>query len=49
MTYVVHGATGAQGGPVVTALTAKGVLVTALTRNADASLDCARTLAVDLA
>jgi uncharacterized protein YbjT (DUF2867 family) len=49
MTYVVHGATGAQGGPVVTALAAKGVLVTAITRNADTELDCARTLTVDLA
>jgi uncharacterized protein YbjT (DUF2867 family) len=49
MTYVVHGATGAQGGPVVTALAAKGVLVTALTRRADVDVECARPLAVDLA
>jgi uncharacterized protein YbjT (DUF2867 family) len=49
MTYVVHGATGAQGGPVVTALAGKGVLITALTRSADADVACARTLAVDLA
>jgi uncharacterized protein YbjT (DUF2867 family) len=49
MTYVVHGATGAQGGPVVTALAAKGVLVTALSRSADSAGDCARSLAVDLA
>ncbi len=49
MTYVVHGATGAQGSPVVTALAAKGVLITALTRRADAEVVCARTLAVDLA
>jgi uncharacterized protein YbjT (DUF2867 family) len=49
MTYVVHGATGAQGGPVVAALAAKGVLITALTRRADADVACARTLAVDLA
>lgn len=49
MTYVVHGATGAQGSPVVTALAAKGVLITALTRRADAEVVCARKLAVDLA
>lgn len=49
MTYVVHGATGAQGSPVVAALAAKGVLITAITRRADAEVVCARTLAVDLA
>ncbi|THV35227.1 SDR family oxidoreductase [Glycomyces buryatensis] len=48
MTYVVHGATGAQGGPVVTSLATKGVLITALTRRTDADVACARTLAVDL-
>ncbi|MER6563967.1 NmrA family NAD(P)-binding protein [Streptomyces sp. NPDC001027] len=36
MTYVIHGATGAQGGPVVAALAAAGKSVTALTRNPDA-------------
>jgi uncharacterized protein YbjT (DUF2867 family) len=49
MTYVVHGATGAQGGPVVAALAARGLLVTALTRRADVEQEFARTLAVDLA
>ncbi|WP_432119969.1 SDR family oxidoreductase [Streptomyces sp. bgisy032] len=36
MTYVIHGSTGAQGAPVVAALTAAGKPVTALTRNPDA-------------
>jgi uncharacterized protein YbjT (DUF2867 family) len=36
MTYVIHGATGAQGAPVVAALAAAGHSVTALTRNTDA-------------
>ncbi|MGQ4328509.1 SDR family oxidoreductase [Streptomyces hayashii] len=36
MTYVIHGATGAQGAPVVAALAATGKSVTALTRNPDA-------------
>jgi uncharacterized protein YbjT (DUF2867 family) len=36
MTYVIHGATGAQGAPVVAALAAAGKTVTALTRNPDA-------------
>ncbi|MEU9916252.1 NmrA family NAD(P)-binding protein [Streptomyces sp. NPDC051001] len=42
MTYVIHGATGAQGAPVVAALAAAGKPVTALTRNADAVVDGAR-------
>ncbi|WP_328767435.1 NmrA family NAD(P)-binding protein [Streptomyces sp. NBC_00286] len=42
MTYVIHGATGAQGAPVVAALAAAGKSVTALTRNADAVVDGAR-------
>ncbi|MGI5193553.1 NmrA family NAD(P)-binding protein [Streptomyces sp. CA-288835] len=42
MTYVIHGATGAQGAPVVAALAAAGKSVTALTRNADAGVDGAR-------
>lgn len=36
MTYVIHGATGAQGAPVVAVLAAAGKPVAALTRNADA-------------
>ncbi|MEU0688352.1 NmrA family NAD(P)-binding protein [Streptomyces uncialis] len=42
MTYVIHGATGAQGAPVVAALAAAGKSVTALTRNPDAVVDGAR-------
>ncbi|MFM9584091.1 SDR family oxidoreductase [Streptomyces caniscabiei] len=45
MTYVIHGATGAQGAPVVSALTAAGKSVTALTRNPDATVDGARVVA----
>ncbi|MBB6347094.1 uncharacterized protein YbjT (DUF2867 family) [Nonomuraea muscovyensis] len=45
MTYVIHGATGAQGAPVVAALAAAGKSVTALTRNPDAVVDGARVLA----
>lgn len=48
MTYVIHGATGAQGGPVVAALVAAGESVGALTRSADAVVDGARVLPVDL-
>ena len=47
MTYMIHGATGAQGAPVAAALIAAGKPVTALTRNADAVVDGARVLAVD--
>ncbi|MFD7940106.1 SDR family oxidoreductase [Streptomyces sp. NPDC059755] len=47
MTYMIHGATGAQGAPVVAALTAAGKPVTALTRNAGTVVDGARVLAVD--
>lgn len=42
MTYVIHGATGAQGAPVVAVLAAAGKSVTALTRNADAVVDGAQ-------
>lgn len=42
MTYVIHGATGAQGAPVVAALAAAGKSVTALTRNADVVVDGAQ-------
>ncbi|MFD4904659.1 SDR family oxidoreductase [Kitasatospora purpeofusca] len=48
MTYVIHGATGAQGAPVAAALAAVGASVTALTRNADAVVPGARVRAVDL-
>ncbi|MGH3450321.1 MAG: SDR family oxidoreductase [Haloechinothrix sp.] len=41
---VIHGATGAQGAPVVAALTAAGRSVTALTRNPDAVVDDARVV-----
>ncbi|MFE8978759.1 NmrA family NAD(P)-binding protein [Streptomyces cyaneofuscatus] len=44
MTYVIHGATGAQGAPVVAALVAAGKPVTALTRNPDAVVDGARVV-----
>ncbi|MEU0112765.1 NmrA family NAD(P)-binding protein [Streptomyces bobili] len=47
MTYVIHGATGAQGAPVVAALTAAAKSVTALTRNPDAVVDGARVVAAD--
>ncbi|WP_416970822.1 SDR family oxidoreductase [Streptomyces sp. 4F14] len=47
MTYVIHGATGAQGSPVAAALVAAGKSVIALTRNADTVVDGARTVAVD--
>lgn len=47
MTYMIHGATGAQGAPVVAALTTAGKPVTALTRNAGTVVDGARVLAVD--
>lgn len=47
MTYVIHGATGAQGAPVVAALTAAAKPVTALTRNPDAVVEGARVLAAD--
>lgn len=42
MTYVIHGATGAQGAPVVAALAAAGKSATALTRQADAVVAGAR-------
>ncbi|MDX3229970.1 SDR family oxidoreductase [Streptomyces sp. ME19-01-6] len=45
MTYVIHGATGAQGAPVAATLTADGRSVTALTRNPDAAVDGARVVA----
>ncbi|GAA1390936.1 NmrA family NAD(P)-binding protein [Kitasatospora putterlickiae] len=48
MSYVIHGATGAQGAPVAAALAAVGAPVTALTRNAGAVVAGARVRAVDL-
>jgi uncharacterized protein YbjT (DUF2867 family) len=45
MTYVIHGATGAQGAPVVSVLAAEGKPVVALTRNADTVVDGARAVA----
>ncbi|MDI3406429.1 NmrA family NAD(P)-binding protein [Streptomyces cavernicola] len=45
MTYVIHGATGAQGAPVVAALVAAGKSVTALTRKPDTVVEGARVLA----
>ncbi|MGC9539253.1 NmrA family NAD(P)-binding protein [Streptomyces sp. UG1] len=47
MTYVIHGATGAQGAPVVAALAAAGKSVVALTRNAAADVPGARVVAAD--
>lgn len=44
MTYVIHGATGAQGAPVVAALTAAGKPVTAVTRKEHAVVDGARVV-----
>ncbi|MEO6086221.1 MAG: NmrA family NAD(P)-binding protein [Umezawaea sp.] len=45
MTYVIHGATGAQGGPVVAALLAAGKPVVALTRKTDTVVPGARVVA----
>ncbi|MFC8663900.1 NmrA family NAD(P)-binding protein [Streptomyces sp. NPDC057199] len=45
MIYVIHGATGAQGAPVVSALSAAGKSVTAVTRNEHAVVDGARVVA----
>jgi uncharacterized protein YbjT (DUF2867 family) len=47
MTYVIHGATGAQGAPVVDALAAADKSVVALTRNAEATVAGARVVAAD--
>ncbi|GGZ88969.1 hydroxylase [Streptomyces subrutilus] len=48
MTYVIHGATGAQGAPVVSALAATGRPLVALTRNADAVVKgAARVVSAD--
>jgi uncharacterized protein YbjT (DUF2867 family) len=45
MTYVIHGATGAQGAPVVSALAAAGKSVTAVTRDEHAVVDGAHVVA----
>ena len=47
MTYVIHGATGAQGGPVAAALVAAGKSVVALTRKADVVVPGAQVVAAD--
>ncbi|MFD8500742.1 SDR family oxidoreductase [Amycolatopsis sp. NPDC059657] len=44
MTYIIHGATGAQGSPVVTALISAGKPVTAVTRTAEAVVPGARAV-----
>lgn len=49
MTYVVHGATGAQGSPVAAALAAAGKPVTALARRPESLPAGARALPVDMA
>ncbi|MFK0011609.1 NmrA family NAD(P)-binding protein [Streptomyces sp. NPDC091027] len=49
MTYVIHGATGAQGAPVAAALVAAGKSVTALTRDAEAAVPGARVFPADYA
>ena len=48
MSYVVHGATGAQGSPVVSALLATGAPVAAITRDQELSLGGAETVVADL-
>lgn len=47
MAYIVHGATGAQGSPVVSAVAATGAEVGALTRRAGAQVASARTVLAD--
>ncbi|MEU4387979.1 NmrA family NAD(P)-binding protein [Promicromonospora sp. NPDC023805] len=49
MRYTVHGATGAQGSPVVSALTAAGAEVSALTRDHQTSIPGVETVVADLA
>lgn len=49
MRYIVHGATGAQGSPVVSALTAAGGKVSALTRDPGLSIPGVDTVVADLA
>ena len=47
MTYIVHGATGAQGSPVISKLTAAGAQAAGLSRN-DVALPDATTIVADL-
>lgn len=47
MSYVIHGATGAQGAPVVSVLAAAGKPAVALARNADAVVDGAHVVAAN--
>lgn len=47
MTYVIHGANGAQGNPVLTALRAAGQPVAALSRRAETRIDGAETRVAD--
>ncbi|MFH8614711.1 NmrA family NAD(P)-binding protein [Streptomyces sp. NPDC017979] len=49
MSFVIHGATGAQGAPVLAALAASGASVTAVSRGAAAVPDGVRTVAADYA
>lgn len=49
MAYIVHGATGAQGSPVLASLTAAGHTVVAAVRNPDAVADGVPAITVDLA
>ncbi|MGW6236424.1 NmrA family NAD(P)-binding protein [Streptomyces sp. NPDC055037] len=49
MTYVIHGATGAQGAPVAAALAAAGKKVIAVTRSADTVVSGARVVVADYA
>jgi uncharacterized protein YbjT (DUF2867 family) len=48
MPYIVHGATGAQDSPVVSALTAVGADVSALTRDHELSIPGVETVVADL-
>ncbi|MDX3235141.1 NmrA family NAD(P)-binding protein [Streptomyces sp. ME03-5709C] len=47
MTYVIHGATGAQGAPVAALLAAAGKPVVAVARDAGAAVDNARVVSAD--
>jgi len=48
MSYIIHGATGAQGSPVLSALTAASAPAVAAVRNPDTVPDGVQALAVDL-
>jgi len=49
MTFILHGATGAQGSPVHSRLLAQGFDARAATRNADAGSNIEKSVSVDLA